>query len=869
MNKDSIYCLPLNQLDQTKIRLAGGKAANLGELMQIEGISVPGGFCITTTAFEKMIGEIPAVGPLLDRLAQLRATDREHITTWSAEIRTMIEAAAIPADITAAIRQSLSAFDEATAWAIRSSATVEDLPEASFAGQQDTYLNVKGHTAVMEHIRRCWASLFTERAVSYRLQQGFGDHKGSLAVVVQQLVEPEAAGILFTADPVSGHRHTVSVDAGFGLGEALVSGLVNADTYKIRAGRIIHKNIPAKEQAIYAVATGGTQTLPIAPEQQREQVLTDIQILELDTLGRRIAAHFGYPQDSEWCLAGGYLYFLQSRPVTTLYPVPEAEDTRFHVYVSVGHQQMMTDAMKPLGLSFWQLVAARPMAAAGGRLFVDITAELRSAAGRDMLINVLGKSDPLIKNALTTLLEAEDTGKHLGITDGDAAAPKAAPPADFKAQIAYDPTLVPRLVRQSEEALETLRQDISRYQGKALFDFIREDAVRRRQSADPQGFAAIMTGMNAAYWLNEHLEKWLGEKNVADILAQSLPDNITSAMGLALLDIADLIRPNPGLVAYLEQMDDDFLKGLAMQTGGPEVKAAIEAFLETYGMRCVGEIDITRPRWQEQPSTLLPLLLSNVRNFEAGASRQKFEQGLQQALAKEKQLLQDLEKLPGGQQKVTDTRQMIGLLRGYSGYREYPKYHIVSRNAVYKQALMAEVDKLVQAGVLATQADSYYLTFDEICEAVSSLKADPALIAERKEAHRRFEKLRPPRVLTSEGEMLNGSYTQDHLPDGAIPGLAVSSGTVEGRARVIADIQQADLEPGDILVTAFTDPSWTPLFVSIKGLVTEVGGLMTHGAVIAREYGLPAVVGVDGATRLIRDGQRIRVNGTDGYITLL
>ncbi len=531
---------------------------------------------------------------------------------------------------------------------------------------------------------------------------------------------------------------------------------------------------------------------------------------------------------------------------------------------------MMTDAMKPLGLSLWQLIAARPMVAAVGRLFVDITPELTSAAGRDMLINVLGKSDPLIKNALTTLLEREDSSKRLPVAAPAQGQAQAPPIADYRAQIDYDVTIVPRLLQQSEAALHTLRQDIRLHTGTALFDFIREDMVQRRKQADPQGFAVVMTGMNAAHWINEHIVMWLGEKNVADVLTQSLPDNVTSAMGLALLDVADAIRPYPAVIRYLETFTgDDFREGLTDLEGGLQVKEVITAFLDQYGMRCVGEIDITRPRWQEQPSALLPLMLSNVRNFAPGAGRQKFEQGLQQAMQKEKELLVRLEQLPDGKEKAAETKRMIDLVRLYSGYREYPKYHIISRNFVYKQALMAEVDQLVQAGVLAEKEDSFFLTFDELREAVHRRQADPELISKRKEAHRRFEKLSPPRILTSDGEILNGSYQQEHLPEGAIAGLAVSSGIIEGRARVITDMQQANLEPGDILVTTFTDPSWTPLFVAIKGLVTEVGGLMTHGAVIAREYGLPAVVGVAQATRLIRDGQRIRVNGTEGYVTLL
>ncbi len=286
-------------------------------------------------------------------------------------------------------------------------------------------------------------------------------------------------------------------------------------------------------------------------------------------------------------------------------------------------------------------------------------------------------------------------------------------------------------------------------------------------------------------------------------------------------------------------------------------------------MRCVGEIDITRPRWSERTGALLPILLANVKNFEPGESKRRFEQGRQQAWNKERELLDRLRALSDGEQKADQTRRMIDRVRTFIGYREYPKYGMVSRYFVYKHALLEEAERLVQANVLFDNEDVFYLTFQELHEVVRTRRVDERLIRERKEAFSSYQALTPPRVLTSDGEAVAGTYQRDGLPAGALVGLPVSAGTVEGRARVVLDMADADLEPGDILVTAYTDPSWTPLFVAIGALVTEVGGLMSHGAVIAREYGLPAVVGVEHATRLIRDGQRIRVHATDGYVAIV
>ena len=286
-------------------------------------------------------------------------------------------------------------------------------------------------------------------------------------------------------------------------------------------------------------------------------------------------------------------------------------------------------------------------------------------------------------------------------------------------------------------------------------------------------------------------------------------------------------------------------------------------------MRCVGEIDITRPRWSERPTTLVPMILGNVENFEPGAGERRFERGRQEAWMKEQDVLERLRALPDGERKAEETKQMIDRVRTFIGYREYPKYGMVSRYFVYKQALLEEAERLVQAHVLREEEDIFSLRFEELHDVVRTNQVDDQLIRERKDAFESYRALTPPRVLTSDGEGIAGAYRRGDAPAGALVGLPVSAGTVEGRARVIHDMAEADLEPGDILVTAYTDPSWTPLFVAIAGLVTEVGGLMTHGAVIAREYGLPAVVGVEHATRLILDGQRIRVHGTDGYVELL
>ncbi|QOS79068.1 phosphoenolpyruvate synthase [Paenibacillus sp. JNUCC31] len=863
----SSMVLGLHEMEKTQLFLVGGKGLNLGELSKIKGIHVPEGFCITTAGYQKVVEQNEAYHALLHRLTMLKAEDRAQIGEISREVRQLIMEVEIPSDVVKAVAHYLSQFGEEHAYAVRSSATAEDLPHASFAGQQDTYLNIVGIESILHHISKCWASLFTDRAVIYRIQNGFEHSQVYLSVIVQRMVFPQASGILFTADPVTSNRKLLSIDASFGLGEALVSGLVSADCYKVQEGEIVDKRIAAKKLAIYGLKEGGTETRQIDPDQQQAQTLTEDQILELARIGRQIEAHFGHPQDIEWCLTDDTFYIVQSRPITTLYPIPEANDQENHVYLSVGHQQMMTDPIKPLGLSFYLLITSAPMRIAGGRLFVDAAPMLASPARREPFLNAMG-SDPLIKGALMTIIERD----FIKLLPNDQTAPvPSRSHIDAPAPFENDPTIVSELIKRSQTSIEELKQNIQTKSGSDLLDFILEDIQElKRILFDPQSTAVFMSAMNASSWINDNMKEWLGELNAADTLSQSVPNNITSEMGLALLDVADVIRPYPEVIAYLQHVkDDNFLDDLVKFAGGQEAQAAIYAFLGKYGMRCSGEIDITRTRWSEKPITLVPLILGNVKNFEPNASQRKFEQGRQEALAKEQELLDRLKQLPDGEQKAKETKQMIDLIRNFIGYREYPKYGYINRFFVYRQALLKEAELLAQAGVIHNKEDVYYLTFEELRDVIRTNKLDYQIISKRKDDYNVFEKLTPPRVITSDGEIITGKYNRENLPANAIAGLPVSSGVVEGRARVILNMEDADLEDEDILVTSFTDPSWTPLFVSIKGLVTEVGGLMTHGAVIAREYGLPAVVGVENATQLIQDGQRIRVHGTEGYIEIL
>lgn len=779
-------------------------------------------------------------------------------------------------NIESEIRKAITVFGEHQAYAIRSSATAEDLPYASFAGQQDTYLNIRGKDKIIQSIIKCWASIFTDRAIIYRIKNGFDHRKVLPSVVVQRMIMSEASGVMFTADPMTSDRKTISIEAGFGLGEALVSGLVNPDIYKVRDGKIVERSIGTQKLEIRPTEAGGIEELEIQKHRQQKQVLTNTQILHLASMGKNIETHFKCPQDIEWCLINDEFYIVQSRPITTLFPIPESKDSkRPRVYMSIGHTQMMTDTIKPLGISFFQMISESTMNIAGGRAFVDITHDLSSPIGKKRLLLATEKQDLLIQSGIKKLLEDKNfvdslpRGKR-NVKGGIFTISSIM--ETIKIYYKNDPSIIDELLDYFEEEIRELEQEILKLSGEQVFEFIIKDQDKLLDMAyNSKMLGAIIAAILVNDLINKNIEKWLGDKNIADILTKSLDYNITTKMGMELCDVADTIRKYPYILEYISSnpKDDSFFDEMIKYPGGIEVSQVFKEFLNKYGMRCPGEIDITKPRFEEKPTQLIPMLLNNIHALEPGEHLIKFQEGKKEAKEKEDEIIHRLKSQRGGNKKAKKIRKSISLLRNFIGCREYPKYYIVRRYQVYKKALMKEADRLVDKGVIKAGEDIFYLYFDELYQVVKTNKLDYSIVESRREDYTHYEKLTPPRIITSHGFVPPMSYSSGNIPKGAIPGIPVSSGIIEGPARVVLSVEEAKLEEGDILVTRFTDPSWTPLFVTIKGLVTEVGGFTTHGAVVTREYGLPGVVGVENATKLIKDGQRIRVNGTEGYIEIL
>lgn len=888
----SVYVMHFNEVDRTNLSEVGGKGANLGEMAKA-GFPVPPGFCITTSAYRDFIAASSEMDRFFDLLDQLKPDQPEEITKLGKLIREHLLTIPISQTTKLSILDAWKVLGEEKAYAVRSSATAEDLPTASFAGQQETYLNVKGIDQLLQAVRKCWSSLFTDRAIIYRIKNGFGHRSVYLSVVVQQMIFPEVSGLMFTVDPVTGHRNIISIDASFGLGEALVSGIVSADSYQVFKGKIIKKQIAEKKIAIYPVIEGGTITRELAPELQKKQALTDDKILKLAQFGQEIEKHYCSEQDVEWCLAGDKFYILQSRPITSLYPIPKVYDNKLHVFLSVAHLQMMTNAMRPMGISVFRGIfpfgkdsVSFPnpvITEAGDRLFFDVTTLLYNKTFRRYFIWRIAIVDELMRDALVKIVSSKifqqeakankDTTKQVfqlfkpmlplylkGI------------PVIVNNLLFLDPSgIIERATAPLEHIIDKYRHSIMQVSGPERIKRVQESMGKLLQELNGSMMYVLLSFI-ALPVASRLTRLWLGEDLDVDTLSKSSPGNVTGEMGLMIGDLADTARKYPEVIDYLERAEDrTFYQGLGKVKGGDIFRAELDRFMELYGMRCPGEIDISNIRWWEAPTLLVPSIINHIKSNAPGEHRDRFRQGRREAQEAIQKLLDRIGSTPAGNFKARLMSRLLFIYRNSTGLREFPKYVIVRFFDIYRKAILAEARVLHQRGILEREEDVFYLYLDELV-ALSEKRFNEdlkELIDSRKRTYEQYQKMTPPRVMTSEGEVITGVRSDVEAPKGALIGTPVSAGVAEGYVKVILKPEAAKLNKGDILVAPFTDPGWTPLFYSVEALVVEIGGMMTHGSVIAREYGIPAVVGIENATKILKDGQYVRVDGTRGFVQVL
>ena len=859
------YVKMLNKIAGKDFSLTGGKGSNLGEMIRA-GLPVPGGFVVLTTAYNDYIEFNNFQVEIEKILKDLKPHEINKIETASQQIRNKINEARIPDKIVEEINDIYESLGGVSV-AVRSSSTAEDLPGTSFAGQYSTFLNIKGIDGVIDAVRRCWASLWTSRAVSYRLKQGISHEKMGHAVVVQKLINSEKAGILFTANPVNGRRDQMMINASWGLGEAIVSGEVSPDQWVVdkNSVEIIERNIARKNMMTYREQQG-TISREIPVELREKETLNNEEVKNLIQIGQKTEDYFGSPQDIEWAYEDGKFYLVQTRPITSLFPLPKSESEKkegFRVNISFNlWAQTMPEPFTPMGEEMFRLVFAGYVGLAtgnkeakypwwfkiaAGRIYLDITELLRKEKNWDNIADKIVDKDPITAKALVQVLEdnkekviKENKGfkipghlKLLFIKMGVYIVYAMLSPAKASKKIK-------RLGLELVEHLEDEARHLKSVEEK--LKFIDRGIVDITVTSYKQVFG-VAFGFKALEKAEELLEKWLGEEVDLNILRKSLPNNPTTKMGMDLVKVARKFE----------------IKGEEPELDSPEIKK----FLEKYGDRSTIEIDVGIPRWYEEPSYVLELINSYLENENSEERIKKFYYDMEQAEEKINEIVQQVRE----RKSFIHSKLIKYLLRSYrklAGLREQPKFDLVKALSLFRRLLKEVGEKLVAEGRVEKPEDVFYVRFKDIR---SDKNLREVAANNRIEYQREFERKSIPRIITSTGESIY-SVTKEES-ENTLAGVPVSPGVYEGQVKIIHEPQGADLKSGEILVTRGTNPAWTPLFINAGGLIMETGGPVSHGSIVAREYGIPAVVGVREAASRLENGQMVRINGESGQVILI
>ncbi|MER5388327.1 PEP/pyruvate-binding domain-containing protein [Saccharopolyspora sp. NPDC002686] len=780
------FVVPLRGFGREDLASAGGKGANLGELVNA-GFSVPDGFVITTDAYAEVA--------------------RSVASGDGAALRAEFEAATVPDELLEEIADAYAEVGSGPV-AVRSSATAEDLPGAAFAGQQDTYLNVVGEAALLDAVRRCWGSLWTDRAIAYREKRGIAPDEVHIAVVVQRMVDAEFAGVVFTANPVTGDRRQLVVDASSGLGEAVVSGLVTPDHYVLDPDGRVHEWSPGRREVVIKSVAGGGVAEQTGATVER---LPDRVLAELARLGTQVAEHFGRPQDIEWAYAAGRVLLLQARPMTALPPPPLQLNRRQRKIGSVLLEYLPYRPY-PIDMSTWV-----PHGPVGMMAAVTGAYGIRGAYD-GFLPEVDGVVDRLVPPSPRLSLGA-----------------LKAPFKLFDRARRYDParwTEDPRFIRFRADVRELAALDLAKLPWSQLIRVPRRALGLVSPVADLRIDYLPATGL-ALVRLLIALKLTGRERLLGDLIAGA--PTRTADANRALAALADQVRADPPLKAAVDDLDP------AKVAGFPEFHAEFTAFLAEYGHReTETPVLVTPPSWGESPETVLGLI----------------------------KVLADGEPSPDGhedralaQLRSPRIRRLVQRARVGVAFREDSHFYFTMPQPILRRSLLEIGRRLVDAGMLDDPEQVFHLRLEEL-EAL----ADPAggdrlrgLVAARSA---RREELAGVRLIDP-----NLVFPREDRGDALVSGTPASGGRATGPARIIREPAEFPrLNSGDVLVCRYTNPSWTPLFQRAAAVVVDSGGSGSHAAIVAREYGIPAVMGTADGTSTITDGLTITVDGDTGRV---
>lgn len=902
------YILPLSS-DQATLSVAGGKGANLSELIRA-GFNVPPGFIITTGAYKLFVDENGFHETILSLTRNIGVDDAMDFEKISEDISRFFKNGNIPGAIlqeaNSAYRQLAASFStKSLPVAVRSSATAEDLPGLAFAGQQDTFLNVTGEDQLLEAVKNCWASIWTARAISYRVRNRISSESVSLAVVVQAMINAECSGVAFTANPSTGRRDEIVINASFGLGEAVVSGLVDPDEYVVDLLNFenVRRKLGSKRIVIAPDVRGGTQH--VVDDRSLEQALTDEQIISLVMLSSRVAKHFGIPQDIEWALASGQFYVLQSRPITSLYPLPESAkaDGDLQVYVNFNSIQGLTMPLTPLGIDVLRTLFGgvrklfrlrRPMTEllpdAGGRLFMNLTDPIKSPKLGKIVLSELTDVEPGSQQILSDLIAAGriNPKQALSVWGAIRLVVSLLPLIGRVARAFLSPeTAYPRAVNIGEAFMKRIKSHASMTTDLGNLLRTMQTDLSGAEEISFQIMPTALPAYGLIPLLDRWLVNWLGEPSGSAMkLMRGLPNNVTTEMDLKLWELASKIGADP---LASEKIKSENISVLVEKYRLRElplgIQNTVDEFLLAYGMRAIVEIDIGRPRWRDDPTPVFQTLVSYMQLYGTGRTPGiVFHRNKDEAENLAADYVARLRKTRYGWLRAKLVGAAVRRIRALAGLRETPLFYMISTIDVYRTALIESAHDLVARGLLECEQDIFFLPFNilqgfaenDVEDSPKSRECqapDPILKGivkkNREDYERETMRKQMPRVLLSTGEAFYDPTPKSDSEQEGLVGEAVSPGVAEGIVHVILDPREARVQPGEILVCPSTDPGWTPLFLLAGGLVMEIGGMITHGSIVAREYGIPAVVAVRQATTRLRNGQRVRVDGSRGVITLL
>lgn len=871
----------------TDLSKVGGKGANLSRLAA-GGFPVPPGFCVTADAYRYLI-DVTGLNSVIEGVVeQIDFDSPVDVSARAAEIRDLIEQQPIPTDIASEILECYFNLGrlmncrhlEAAPVAVRSSATAEDLPDASFAGQQDTYLNVRGGYSLLEHVRRCWASLWTDRALTYRHRQGFDHHKVYVAVVVQAMVNPRISGILFTANPLNNRESETVINASWGLGEAIVSGIVTPDTFIVdnQTGLIIDQQIASKDRRIVYSAYAGAVEEEVPEQMQRQHSLTPAQVAHLTALSSRVAKYYGKPQDIEWAHADENWYILQARPITTLDKAdritdadgrfsramfveifPDGLSPSFLSVVSPLLADMLRQAFRELG--FRKLPPGEPVREFLNQPYLSV----------DYIEAVLADLNPQVRRHLvarfTNIFGEERADQPLNWTQLSLALRLFSFMRRFRRDI---PGQIAAYHKEIERISAISLPETADYE---LLANVRQICFTGAGPLLNNDFLLIAAISVCRTVLTKLLKPAYGDKSteIVDNLLSGVSGNVVMKTNNLIWDLAQAARKNPFVQQVIRDTTPDrALDELKRQPEAAEFLGQMDEVLRICGHR-EHRFDICYPTWAEDPAPVLAFVRSYLGAELSDAPEQREEKLIARRTALTAEVYDALGQSFSGRVLLLPLfKYLLGQAQWLVSERDTMHFEWTRLFPPVRRMQLEVGRRWQQNGLIDHASDIFFLTLSEQEQIARFPKPCHTLVKQRKGEYEVNLAGPWPELIVDgcdAGEKPQPRRAPFMRDENAIAGIGGSPGSVTGRARIILGPNDfPKLQQGEILVAPMTNPTWTPLFAIAGGIATEVGGVLSHGAIVAREYGIPAVMSAEGITRVLADGDTVTIDGDRGLI---